>query len=369
MGIRVNRVSAMAVALLMAMALTGVVNGASVAAASAKWAWIVVRHPKSDQPLSPKDRGNSSGGVNTFVRIFDSPGWYGVILPGVQPDGGETANVLVSALGKDPKLCVSHQVQYFSDEAQLQVLCYSKNGVPADSGFVVNWLAASGTGGRLGYATDFSPTSNCGTPQDRYASLGGSISSCPLAGQRARVVVPKLGSYKGTVQVSARATLALNDETGAGFCGLAAMGPGGGIGGDQWLDAQCFEPDGGAEIYRTFTVWFMQGLGMKGIVRKNVAYLLAHKPKASSYVPEVNHRFSSAGKAGRVSRSGTGRYVVTLPGMPLGGSAQVTPFGSGVRHCVISGIRTGKLPQRVGVRCFNATGAPADSRFMLAYAR
>ena len=371
MGIRSSRVGAVAFALLLVMAMSGAINGASVAAASAKWAWIVVRNPQSEHALPPRDRGNSTGGKNGFVHIFDSPGWYGIILPGMQPGAGEAGNVLVSALGKKPKMCVTHDIQYYADEVQLQVLCYTRSGVPADSGFVLNWLTASGTGGRLAYATDFSPTSNCGTPQDRYASLGGSISSCPLAGERARVLVPNLGSYKGTAQVSARSVLAGSgpDDSSAGYCGLAAMGPGGGIGGDQWLDAQCFEPDGEGEIYRTFHVWFMQGLGMKGIVRKNVAYLLADKPKASSYVPEAAHGYSSAGKAGRVERSGTGRYQVTLPGMPRGGSAQVTPFGTAVRHCVISGIRSGTLPQRVGVRCFNAAGDPADARFMLAYAR
>ena len=369
MHIRGSRVGAAAVAFLMAMAVSGVINVASVDAASAEWAWVVVRNPKSEQPLSPKDRGNSTGGVNGFVRVFDNPGWYGVILPGVQPGAGETGNVLVSALSKSSRMCVSHKVQYYTDSVQIQVLCYSSSGAPVDSGFVLNWLTASGTGGRLAYATDFSPTSNCGTPQDRYASLGGSISSCPLAGERARVVVPNLGSYKGTAQVSARSTLAGSDDSSAGFCGLAAMGPGGGIGGDQFLDAQCFEPGGEGEIYRTFHVWFMQGLGMKGVVRKNVAYLLAHKPKASSYAPEASHRYSSAGTVGRVERSGTGTYQVTLRGMPLGGSAQVTPFGTAVRHCVISGIRTGTQPQRVGVRCFDAAGDLADARFMLAYAR
>jgi hypothetical protein len=108
---------------------------------------------------------------------------------------------------------------------------------------------------------------------------------------------------------------------------------------------------------------------MKGIVRKNVAYLLAGKPKATSYVPERRFRYSSAGQAGRLTRLRTGSYVATLPGMPLGGSAQVTALGRQARHCVVTSIERTTLPQRVGVRCFDLAGQARDTKFTLAYAR
>jgi hypothetical protein len=106
-----------------------------------------------------------------------------------------------------------------------------------------------------------------------------------------------------------------------------------------------------------------------------VAYLFAHRTARASYQPPAGFHYSSSGKTPRVERLGKGRYRVTLPGMPTRGSAQVTPYaaknGAGEwipRHCVIGSIAT-TLPQRVSVRCFDTTGALADSRFMLAYAK
>jgi hypothetical protein len=64
-----------------------------------------------------------------------------------------------------------------------------------------------------------------------------------------------------------------------------------------------------------------------------------------------------------------GSYVATLPGMPLGGSAQVTPLGRQARHCVVSSIERTALSQRVGVRCFDLSGQPRGAKFTLAYAR
>ena len=120
----------------------------------------------------------------------------------------------------------------------------------------------------------------------------------------------------------------------------------------------------------------MYGLGMKGAVRRNVAYLYASKPMAASYTPDAPYRYSSSDGVPTVRRAGTGRYLVTLPGMPIGGSAQVTAHASRAadgspipRHCVISSIRTDGLPQQVGIRCFDVAGTLADSRFLLAYAR
>jgi hypothetical protein len=69
-----------------------------------------------------------------------------------------------------------------------------------------------------------------------------------------------------------------------------------------------------------------------------------------------------------VTRTGTGAYAVRLPGMPKGGSAQVSAFGAKARHCVVASIRH-TAPQIVGVRCFDFSGNLADAKFTLSYAR
>ncbi len=296
------------------------------------------------------------------------------------PGGGETGSVLVSTFGQQPRICAPDDWDAIGEQVNVTVRCFTRQGTPADAMFVLNWLAAGGEGGRLAYARNFSPTSNCGSPQQAYDSRGGNISNCPITDDAtldggARLRFPGLASNKGTVQVSAIAQRATDESVSAGVCDLLRFLPARDLTGDadfadhEWVDVRCYEPDGDTQIYRRHYVWFMEGLGMKGIARKNVAYLFASKPKAGSYVPELRYRYSSAGQAGRVSRLGTGSYQATLPGMPLGGSAQVTPLGKQARQCVVASIERTALPQRVGIRCFDLSGQRRDTKFTLAYAK
>jgi hypothetical protein len=111
--------------------------------------------------------------------------------------------------------------------------------------------------------------------------------------------------------------------------------------GDLEADIRCHAPTGGF-VDERFTVAWFRGMGLKGPGADRVAYLLANRPKVASYAPDTAHRYSSAGQAPRVNRTGVGRYVVRLRGMPLGGSAQVTAFGASQRRCVVSAIETGQ---------------------------
>lgn len=370
--------TATAATLLAAGALVTPSLAAVAEAASARWAWVVVRQATGDIVLGPRDRGNSAGGSNAVIDLggFFGPGVYGVSLEDVGPASGETANVLVSAMGSKARICAPHSWTVINDDVDLLVACFDLAGQPKPSRFVVNWLVASGEGGRLAYGTNHSPTSNCGSPSNAYHSRGLDMQTCPRLGL-AQLRIPDLGSARGTAQVAAltkRATDASSDPPSAGYCSVAYLGYWSVD--DEAVDVACFEPGGEAEIYRQHHVWFMQDLGLKGVARKNVAYLLANKPRRASYTPAAAYRYSSAGLAPKVERLGVGRYSVTLPGMPKGGSAQVTPYASRdaqqkpiPRHCVISAIRKDALPQRVGVHCFDPDGSPADARFLLAYAR
>jgi hypothetical protein len=352
--------------------------GPRPAAATAKWAWVVSRKLSGSWIPAKHDRGNSSGEANTVTH--QAPGWYIVTLPGMAPGGGETGSVLVSTFGQQPRICAPDDWDAIGEQVNVTVRCFTRQGTPANATFVLNWLAAGGEGGRLAYARNFSPTSNCGSPQQAYDSRGGNISNCPITDDAtldggARLRFPGLASNKGTVQVSAIAQRATDESVSAGVCDLLRFLPARDLTGDadfadhEWVDVRCYEPDGDTQIYRRHYVWFMEGLGMKGIARKNVAYLFASKPKAGSYVPELRYRYSSAGQAGRVSRLGTGSYRATLPGMPLGGSAQVTPLGRQARQCVVASIERTAQPQRVGIRCFDLSGQPRDTKFTLAYAK
>ena len=121
---------------------------------------------------------------------------------------------------------------------------------------------------------------------------------------------------------------------------------------------------------RPFALTYLKRRGLKGEGEEHVAYLLADQPSTAHYLPRAGFRSSTGGSTLVIDRIDVGVYKVTLEGIPLGGSAQVTPFGSGKRRCVVAGIRKTGLPQRITVRCFTADGsAPADAKFTLSYTR
>lgn len=73
------------------------------------------------------------------------------------------------------------------------------------------------------------------------------------------------------------------------------------------------------------------------------------------------------GSTATVTRKGTGRYQVRLVGMnTVGGNVQVTSYG-GNRHCKTESWSRSGNDQLVNVRCFTATGAASNSRFVMTY--
>lgn len=364
---QVTRIGLVAGLLASLVGASPVSGGIPLPEATAAWAWMVVRDAAADVSRAP-DRwsGNSTGATNSVNHI--TTGEYLLTFPGVQAASG---NVLVSTLGPDPKICVAADWSNAGGSELVDVRCFTRTGSPTNGTFIVNWIAASGVGGRLAYGHNFSPTSNCGTPVEQYVSNGSTISTCPAADGVARWKIPGLGSERGTVQISALATRAIDVEITAGVCAAVRFSPR--DNGDEWIDVKCWEPDGESQIYRAHDAWFMQGLGMKGVNRTAVAYVFANRPGAASYTPSAAFSYSSADGTNKVTREGVGRYEVKLPGMPRGGSAQVSAYigtpTTALRHCVVSRIETASLPQRVGVRCFNKAGDLVDTKFTLAYAR
>jgi hypothetical protein len=125
---------------------------------------------------------------------------------------------------------------------------------------------------------------------------------------------------------------------------------------------------GTASVDQGFAAVLTDRTGLKVLGGGPAAYVVADRPKADAYTP-ATRRFSTAGKPPSIVRLGTGRWVVTLKGMPLAGAAFVTPLTDGPALCSISGIRREGPPQRVGVVCFAADGSPRDVAFSLTYLR
>lgn len=352
-----SRRSASALSVVTSSALLGVLlMSSSVLAFDGieSWGWVVGRQPTtSDYTPAAKDRGNSGGGTNTIHRAFT--GDYTVRFGGL-----DTTNVVihVSPLGAAPRICVVGDHGFLDPDYVVEVICQDRHGSQADSAFIVNILSQFNATDDMGYVFASLPDSPSYEPNVTYNSADQANSVKKLAEGRWKVTLPGIGGSagRGSVQVAA-------SSGSAAVCRVVSWSAGVVVG------VACRDADG-ALIDTSFMLTYMKGRGLKFAGDPNVAFVLADKPTTASYQSTAGYRYSSAGELPTVKRSGTGRYSVKLPGMPLGGSAEVSAYGSGERRCLVRSIRKSDLPQRIGVRCFTADGSdPADAKFTLHYAR
>lgn len=137
----------------------------------------------------------------------------------------------------------------------------------------------------------------------------------------------------------------------------------------QRLRVKCRTPAGAAADTQ-FTARYQrrqEQLGWDG------GYVYADQPTTSLYTPAGGYTWNSQEWGSNiVQRVGTGHYVVTLEGQggdsSSYGIADVTAVGTGSEYCVIGGHGDDDDgSEEVTVRCHAATGAAADTRFMLAF--
>lgn len=364
-------------AVLVAGAATAPVGAAVGSTPGAVWAWVTVRNAIGDSLVSDGvDAGSWNAGGAGIHRV--STGHYQVTFYGAQSSGSGADVALVSPMGKSARTCAAVDWHAETSSEVVEVKCQTLDGTPVDSKFVVHWLAAFGIGGRLGYGLNWSPTSGGTSPLEAYNSNGAPIEVQPF-NQTAELRFGSQGVNGGIAIVSAtdqdraikgsfptscsltslRTETNLNDESDPNDDTI-----------DKYADVKCWETNGNANIYHKHVVVFMKGLGLKGVMRDDVAYLWARKPTTASYSPAALDRYSSSGGTITIRRKSTGRYEVTFAGMPRGGAAQVTAFnGVERRVCTIASITKDVAPPRVTVDCFDGSGAFTDTRFTLAYTR
>lgn len=364
--------------LSVAMALSLMVGSAPpvLAEASAVWAWATVREASRDS-LIPNgvDAGSWNAGGASVHRV--GAGHYQVTFYGAQDQGSGPDIALVSPLGSNARTCAVVSWERVTSSEVVEVKCQTLGGSPRDTRFVVHWLAAAGTGGRLAYAFNWSPTSSGATPDEAYNSRGGTVVVHPR-NQTAQLRFGKQGVDGGVALVSAtdrdrnvpgsfptscslaRLTTVLDPHTSSPNDDTL----------DKYADVKCWEIGGQANIYHEHVVVFLRGLGLKGVDRNRVAYLWARHPTRQSYAPTGLDRYSSSGGRITVRHLSVGRYEVTFAGMPKGGGAQVTAVSDGSRRvCTVAGITTSAKPPRVRVSCFDGSGRLVNTQFTLAYTR
>lgn len=363
-----------------AVALIAVIAAASTATAAGnaqrgtvwrqgvgdQWGWVVARQTVDHTPAT-KDQGNSSGGTNTVVR--QELGRYLVHLPGLV--AGSTFGLgFASALGNQGRQCNVAGTSLGATEGSIVVYCYDALGAAADSRFTASLVELETASGKAAYAFDLAPAATDHTPgtSDQFDSKGGTITIHRSSEGKYQVRMPGLASVRGNVQLSTTGALsALSGlEYNAASCHAVGWGP---DGTDLVIDVVCRDSSGiRADSY--FAVFFSQGEGLKGPGGTRVAYFSALGKSETSYTPAPGQWYSTAGEPPTIERLGTGHYQATIEGLPLGGAALVTAYGSGLARCSVSSIRTlAPKPLTIGVRCQSPTGTPMDAAFGLSYLR
>lgn len=330
--------------------------------------WVVARQPSTSvYAPAAMDRGNSSGGGVRIER--QGTGVYYVIWNGLVD--ATYGIVQATALGDKQRFCsASTWGSWDVSGFYADIRCYKRvndpahdNAAPADSRFaamVVAEDAPVASTGRLAYAwTDFAASD--GTPSEgyNYTSAGTKIQQVHLAEGSYRWTMPDLDLADGAMLV----TTYLGAPRSCQIRDLGAAS------GDVQTTVDCVGLKGG-HLDSNTDLLYLRRLTLEGYGGKPGAYVFADKPTTASYHP-TTRSWSTAGKQATITRSAKGVYQVLLPGMPAGGAAIVTAWGTrnAPRSCQLGAIRTTGTPQRVTVRCFSMTGAPTDSRFTLAYAK
>jgi hypothetical protein len=96
-----------------------------------------------------------------------------------------------------------------------------------------------------------------------------------------------------------------------------------------------------------------------------VAYAWANNATSASYTPSAIYSYNASGGAITATRAAAGTYQIQFAGLNLGnGHVKVTAYGSAMRCNVGSWSGT-----NINIRCYDSTGALADSRYVVAFSR
>jgi V8-like Glu-specific endopeptidase len=309
---------------------------------------------------------NSSGGVqgkgvdNTVN--FLSTGRYRVDFPGLGDVVG--GNAQVTAHGTGNERCKLRSLNVSGGDVQAFVDCYTPAGAPANSRFIASYVkkGASVASKSGAYLLLTSPSATTSTPSMTY--------QWNSQGHPNRVDRTSTGAYRailpgqapadrgGTVQVTAHGATSAH-------CKVASWGA---SGTDVNVSVRCFDA-AGAPVDAPFSLFYSPTRASGGLAG---GHAWADQPATAAYSPSADYEYISINSnAAHVSatRSGTGVYALSYPELAsTGSSALVTAYGTTPDYCKVASWLGDEDNTTVNVRCFNAAGAPVDSRFVSNYA-
>ncbi|GIE87529.1 hypothetical protein [Actinoplanes regularis] len=321
-----------------------------VSTAERERAGFVFADRPHDARYKPAAQCSSVGAENTLERL--GTGRYRVTFHGLGRDGGVAE---VTPVTPEDRICTLVDWRPDGDDERVEVDCFDRSGVPADSGFSARYWHLRDAEGTAAYLRIGDPGRTGQTLEDAYSynSLHGTNSA-----DREDV-----GSYV--------VRFGLQDRVSGGAVKVTAIGDTATVCGVQRWSGETGESrlavpvrcrDGaGQPVDSRFAVTFSVALGA-GPSPLPGAHLLADRPAEPEYTAAGVFQFNSTGNADTVTRSAAGEYRVALPGVagPVG-DLQITGYDTAAT-CVAD-------PEHqafeVRITCRAPSGEPADAQFVL----
>ena len=311
----------------------------------------------------PRWSYNSENGSNNVVRV--GTGQYRVELGKLYSDGG---NAIVSAYGSGSHRCKVQSWGLASAAeggVNVYVRCHAPGGALVDGSFVLSYVGGNAPAPYAHLWTQYGDRDHTAPAFHSKNSAGQTNHIDWTAAGQYTITLNGLNSSAGHVQVSAYGT-------DAHHCNVSSWSQ---SADDTVVRVRCYDSAGTLANSRFALRYVTTGMGFSG--RSDLAYAWANNATSSSYTPHSSYRFNSlpGEPAITATRSGVGKYALTLPGMPLiGTTALVTAYGGSSNYCHTKGW-AGSETSAAGdgasstleVSCFNAQGNPVDSQFTAAY--
>ena len=324
--------------------------------ASPVWGYVWADNPAaaSYTPSTAYQR-NLTGALNTIQRL--GVGYYKVVFENLGIYYGGTVDV--TAYGPGPGECKVQNWGPTLADMNVYVRCFNANGAALDTRFTAAFTRPISSS-RFGYVWAHAPSSPSYTPSltYQYNSTFATNTITRVGVGAYQVTFPGLGGLGGTVKVSAYGA-------GSEACHVVSWGS---SGGDAIVNVRCRDT-AGMPVDTYYTATFHAEQGLLGTVAGPRAYVWANKAGAGSYTPSLLYQYNSSGGTNTITRLGAGTYRVRLPGLGgVSGHVQVTAYGPGSKRCKVQSWTSTLTAKNVNVRCFNAAGAPANSRYVVDFA-
>ncbi len=186
----------------------------------------------------------------------------------------------------------------------------------------------------------------------QYNSAGGTITVARFQVGLYSLSIPNLGTSGGTAH-----TVAYN---GNHYCNDLAWAP---QGTTQVVQVQCYNA-AGVEADGDVSVLFYKE--NRAVTTWSGGYVYANDPVAASYAPDAGYSWNSRGGINTMTRSGTGRYSATFPGLgPLPNLANVMVTGYQTSARCSPTFWNNVTDVQVNVACDSPAGVATDARFVV----